>query len=175
MNPLRMRLPALLVVGVLGIAVGVALGVVGMALLGYSPLARRGGGPQPAPGAPAMGGMGAPGMGGGMGAPGMGGGGGGRGPNPKAQLASLVAKLDQLTRKPLTVTLSDEQRQKLHQLLQGLDEKEDLDETEAKKCLEAVLEIVKEDRDNLEAAGYRWPGQRAAFRPPADPPNPFRE
>jgi hypothetical protein len=115
-----------------------------------------------------------------MGAPGgpgggpPGGGGGGRGPSPKAQLASLVTKLDQLTQKPLTVTLNDEEKAKLAEQLRGLAELDTLDDEEAKKRLEATLELVKDDREALEAAGYRWPGAPGGFRP-TGAPNPFKE
>jgi hypothetical protein len=105
----------------------------------------------------------------------MGGGMGGRGPSARNQLAALVAKLDQLTGKPLAVQLSDEQRAKLREQLEGLDAKDELSDDDAKKRLDAVLDIVKDDRETLEAAGYRWPGQQGGFRPPADTPNPFKE
>src|SRR5262245_35791317 len=62
-----------------------------------------GGGGRGGPGGGMMGGPGGPG-GGGRGGPG--GPGGGRGPNSAAQLATLLAKLDVLTAKPLAVTLT---------------------------------------------------------------------
>jgi hypothetical protein len=113
----------------------------------------------------------------------MGGAGGGRGPSPKTQLAGLVTKLDQLTTKPLEVKLTDDQRAKLRAQLQGLDEKEELSDDEAKKRLDEILKIVEGDKDTLEAAGYRWPGEGGGRgggggggggrQPP--PPNPFKE
>jgi hypothetical protein len=101
------------------------------------------------------------------------------GPSAKNQLANLVVKLDQLTKKPLAVTLDDEQRKKLAKQLDGLDKKEELSDEEAKKRLQAVLEIVKGDKKTLQSAGYRWPGEQGGgaggFRPPQDVPNPFTE
>jgi hypothetical protein len=130
-------------------------------------------GPEASPGGSNMGPMG--------GAPGGGraggGGRGGGGPSSKAQLAALVTKLDQLTGKPLSVSLNEEQQAKLREELKGLDEKDDLSDDEAKKHLDSILEIVKGDKDTLEAAGYRWPGQRdgGGSRAPAEVPNPFKE
>ena len=95
----------------------------------------------------------------------------------KSQLATLLAKLDLLTKKPLTVTLTDEERTKLAELIKGLGDQDALDDDDAKKRLDAVLEIVKDDKETLEAAGYRWPGQGGG-RPPANAanaPNPFKE
>jgi hypothetical protein len=92
-------------------------------------------------------------------------------PQPRGQLASLVTKLDQLTRKPLAIHLSDEQRAKLRPQLAGLD-KEDLSDEEAQKRLDAILEIVKADKPALEAAGFSWPGSPSA-PPPTNEGNPF--
>lgn len=109
-------------------------------------------------------------------APGQGGGMGGRGPTAKSQLASLVAKLDQLSQKPLAVNLNEDQRSKLVEQLKGLEDKADLPEEEAKKRLDAILEIVKSEKETLESAGYRWPGQRGGGgRPAADVANPFKD
>jgi len=124
-----------------------------------------------------MGGRGGPpgGMMGGGGPPG-GMGGGGRGPNSKAQLATLVTKLELLSRKPLSVNLNDQQRKKIGDQLQGLDEKEELTDEDAKARLDAMLELLKDERETLEAAGYRWPGQGGgAPRLGAAPANPFKD
>lgn len=115
------------------------------------------------------------GFGGGKGGFGGGKGGGMFKVSSRNQLAGLVVKLDQLTQKPLTVSLSAEQRGKLAALLEGLDKEETLSEDEAKKRLDAILEIVKDDRKTMEAAGYRWPGEGGGFRRPSDAPNPFKE
>jgi hypothetical protein len=122
------------------------------------------------------GGAGGPGGGRGGGAPG--GARGGGGPNSKAQLVALVTKLEQLTSKPLSVNLNEEQQAKLREELKGLNEKDDLSDDEAKKRLDSILEIVKGEKETLEAAGYRWPGQRGGgggTQPPAEVPNPFKE
>jgi hypothetical protein len=102
------------------------------------------------------------------------------GPNNKAQLAGIVGKLVHLTQKPLAVTLSDDKRAKLREQLAGLEVMDELNDEEAKKRLEAVLDIVKGDKDTLVAAGYRWPdgggpggGGPGGSGPP--PANPFKE
>jgi hypothetical protein len=115
--------------------------------------------------------MGGQGMAGGAGGGRPGGGGGrpgggppgGGGPNPKIQLVGLVNKLEALTGKSLTVKLDEEQQKKLAEQLQGLGDKEELSEEDAKKRLDAILEIVKDDKATLEAAGYRWPGSGGGF------------
>jgi hypothetical protein len=105
----------------------------------------------------------------------MAGGGFGGPPSSRVQLATLIAKLDLLTGEPLTLKLTDAQRARLREQVRGLAEHEELSAEDATKRLDAILEIVKDQRTTLEAAGYRWPGQRGGFRPPADRPNPFRE
>ena len=102
--------------------------------------------------------------------------GGGRGPSAKNQLASLVSKLDQLSVKPIKLELSDEEKKKIDEQIHGLDQAAELTDEDAKKRLDALLEVVKDQRVVLEEAGYRWPGQGGGFRPPANPPpNPFKE
>jgi hypothetical protein len=172
MSLAHLKVPALVSVGLVCCVVGVGAGALGHAAFGefWKKPPETGEGGDPAA-APAMGGMQMPRMMG-AGMPGM----GGRGPNSKIQLASLVAKIDQLTQKPLTINLTDEKRAKLREQLQGLDTKEELSEEEAKKRLDAILEVVKEDRATLEAAGYRWPGQGGGgggMRLPPMDPNPF--
>jgi hypothetical protein len=129
-------------------------------------------------GAAPGGGRGGPG-GGGRAGGGPGGGRGGGGPSSKVQLVALVTKLEQLTSKPLSVNLNQEQQEKLREELNGLDNQDELSEDDAKKRLESILEIVKGDKETLEAAGYRWPGPRGGGagggQPPAEPPNPFKE
>jgi hypothetical protein len=191
MSLASVKVPAILASSIVSLAVGVALGVGAMSVYGYrwerppdspsvSPMAAGGG----APGGMAGGGGGRGGMGGGGGAPGgmmgMGGmgGGGGRGPNPKIQLVSLVAKLDQLTGKPLAVHFSEDQRKKVAEQLKGLADVDDLKEDDAKQRLDSLLELVKDQRETLEAAGYRWPGGRGGFGgggPGPEAPNPFKE
>jgi hypothetical protein len=136
-----------------------------------------GGGGMPGAGGGGMpGGMAAGRMGGPMGAAG-GGMPGGRQPNSKAQLASLVVKLDQLANNSLSIRLTDEQRKKIRTQLAGLEEKEDLSDDEAKQKLDAILEIVNDQKNTLEAAGYRAGGQAGGGRRPNGdaPPNPFKE
>jgi hypothetical protein len=56
--------------------------------------------------------------------------------------------------------------------LKGLDEPKELSNDDAKKKLDALLEILKDQKDTLEAAGFT--GGRVPV-PPADAPNPFAE
>jgi len=109
----------------------------------------------PPDGAKGMGGLGAPGANtrGGAGKKG-----GGFAPSSKAQLAMLVAKLDVLTAKPLTLDLTDDQRAKVREELKGLVGEDDLSDDDAKERLDKLLEILQPQRPTLEAAGFRWPG-----------------
>jgi hypothetical protein len=198
----RLKVPGVLVGIVGGLGAGVALGVVLLATQGYhwNPDAQgQPSGPANMPGAGGGGGGGGGGTmavygggaGGGGGRPGAGGagggrrggggpGGGGRGPNYKAQLTSLVSKLDLLTEKPLTIHLSDEQRKQINAQLQGLADADALSDDQAKEKVEKLQEVLKGDQGSLEAVGYRWAGGRAA--PPsgagptqsAPPANPFK-
>ncbi len=181
----RLKVPAIIVAGVIGFGVGVGAGVLTLLGLGFArpaalaedvPAADGQPGPRGGPGGMPGGRPGGRGGGG----PGMGFMGGfGRGPNSKNQLATLVAKLDQLTGKPLAVRLDAAQRKQVEQQLKGLDDAKELSEEDAKKRLDTLLDLLKDQKDTFEAAGYRWPGQRGGggggFRPPADVPNPFKE
>lgn len=91
--------------------------------------------------------------------------------NAKSQLDSLVAKLDVLTRKPLSLT--DAQKAKIREQLQGLADAKDLSAADAQKRLDALLEILKNDRATLEAAGFAWPGETKNAPPAGEKPNPF--
>ena len=167
----RMKVPVIVASSIICFAAGAAAGLLTMMSFGFSLKEPE----KDDTARPMMGGPGGP-MGG---APP--GGGGGRPPTAKSQLASLVTKLDQLTRKPLTVSLNEEQRKKLREQLRGLDASEDLAEEDAKKRLDAILEIVQGDRESLEAVGYRWPGQRGGGGggggggPQRERPNPFMD
>jgi hypothetical protein len=97
----------------------------------------------------------------------------GRGPSAKNQLVLLVGKLDRLTRKPLSVSLDHDRKVKAREQLQGLADPQELSQDQAQKRLDALLELLKDQRETLEAAGFRWPG--TGFTPPSDVPNPFKE
>jgi hypothetical protein len=127
-----------------------------------------------------MGAKGGGGMMGGKGPPGGGKGGGpgagfgiGARPTSKGQLVSLVTKLDQLTKKPLEVKLTDDQRAKIAKQLEGLDAAGDVSEDDAKKRLDSILATIEGDKETLEAAGFRWPGDNPPRTSSAD--NPFSE
>jgi hypothetical protein len=93
--------------------------------------------------------------------------------NPKDQLTALVNKLDELTRKPLSVSLSDEQKAKVKDQLQGLADVKELTLGDAKKRLDALLDVLKDKKETLAAAGFRWPGEKENPAPAGDSPNPF--
>lgn len=156
-----LRVPAIITSSIVFFLIGIAAGMGAMLLYGYHWEPQSG--ERTANSQPPGGGGGGPKMTGMPGGPGMPGGGGKgkgkQGPSSKAQLAALIAKLDQLTEKPLQVTLSAEQKKNVGEQLKGLDEMEELSDDEAKKRLDALLEIVADQRDIMEAAGYRWPGQ----------------
>jgi hypothetical protein len=174
----RLKIPGIFFGIVGGLGMGVALGVLAMAYYGYQ-LKQ----PETEAGASPPSGMG-PGVGGPpnmmamMGRGGMPGGASGR-PNSKTQLASLVAKLDVLTHAPLEVKLNPEQKKRMREQLDKLDEQENLSEDEAKAKLDVLLDILKDQRPTFEAAGYRWPGQGGGGgrggRPASAPANPFTD
>jgi hypothetical protein len=162
--PRELKIPIGIISTVAALVAGFGLGVIGMAVFGYLPMRPApdadAGAVPPAPpgGAMAKG----PGKGPGMGGPGMGGGKGkgkekgkGQGPTAKAQLALLVNKMQQLTDKPLALTLSGERRNAIREQLKDLTEPEELTDVDAKRRLDAILEVVKDDRKTLEAVGFR--------------------
>jgi len=177
-----LRVPAIITCSIVFFALGIGAGTLTMGYFGYhwereSGERTAGGSPDGAPKGMPGGGPGMPAM------PGMPGGGGGgkgkQGPNSKAQLEALVLKLDQLTTKPLQVTLNDEQKKKVREQLQGLGDMKELSEDDAKKRLDALTEILKDQRETMEAAGYRWPGAGGGFggggQKKQEAANPFKE
>jgi hypothetical protein len=189
MSLAQQKVPVVVATGLICFVIGAGAGAVGLSVFGSQWIKPRtgtgvqaddetrktggtGGGLAARRGPGGPGGPGGPSRIGGSGGPGVG---GRRGPNSKNRLAELVVKLDQLTGKPLGVTLSAEQQAKLCEQLHGLEKQETLSEEDAGKRLTAILEIVKDDRATLEAAGYRWPGPPGGFQPPPDVPNPFKE
>ncbi len=173
----RLKIPGIFFGIVGGLGMGAVLGVIGMGYYGYQMKPPEAAGEASPPSGTGPGGGGPPNMMARMGGGGMPGGGGR--PNSKTQLASLIAKLDVLSHQPLVVTLNAEQKKKMREQLQNLDDKEDLSEDEAKAKLNAILDIVKDQRQTLESAGYRWPGQGGGGgrggRPASPPPNPFKD
>ncbi len=101
------------------------------------------------------------------------------GSNAKPQLAGLIARLDALTDKPLTVELNDVQRKQIKEQLRGLADTDDLSDEEATQRVAALRAVLTEgQRDALEAAGFRWSteGGGGGIPPGLAPPqaNPFR-
>jgi hypothetical protein len=186
----RLKVPAIIMGIVGGLGAGVAIGAVTvmvMMALGVqmdlkyakdgdeSPPAAGGGrsGPRGGGGRGGMGGGGRGGMGGGGGA-------GARGASSKPQLVLLIAKLDVLTgKKPLSVTLDAEQKEKVRDTLKKLLEEKELSEDEAKARLDGLEKILTDDqRKTLANAGYQRPAQGGGGRGAgagSTPPNPFSE
>lgn len=192
MGTSQTKVPVALATGLVCLLAGAGGGVATMIGMGYRRTA-EGEAPAPPPPGGMQGGppggmmMGRPGgqagmmgMGGGMmgmmGGPGggmMGGPGGSM--MPKAQLANLVTKLDALTTKPLTLSLTADQKKKIREELSGLEDKEDLAPDEAMKRIAAVLAVLKDQEDVLAAAGFSLPGKDGPHRPPVLVKNPFTE
>jgi hypothetical protein len=162
------RVPTVIVCALVAFGIGALAGAITMVGFGKEDRPGFGLGPSPfGPGAP---------MPSGPGGPGGGGGGGGRAPSAKNQLATLVTKLDQLTQTPLTVQLTAEQKKKIVGLLHGLPDRDEIGDEDAKKCLDELLEVLKGNKETLEAAGFRWPGAGGGFGGGGQPPaNPFKE
>jgi hypothetical protein len=195
----KVRVPAIALGAVAGVGVGAAIGMAATLFYGDTVLAEYRGrgvdmasskgagasrkGADPSAKAPLAS----------AGAPQGKGGGNGRAsaPDPKAQLAQLITKLDLLASKSLVLDLTSDQKQKIQEKLAGLDEESDLSTDGAKARLDGLLEIVEGQRTTLEAAGYRWPGAGGGGRggpgggggggmmgnaqPPRGPSNPFKD
>jgi hypothetical protein len=156
------KVPVAIACSLIAFALGALAGVSAMSGFGYK-WGRQVEGTEGTPplmpagaGGPAGGGGRGPGGGGGRG-PG-GGGGGGRTAMSKAQLTTLVGKLDQLTQRPIFIELNSDQKKKIREQLQGLSEKDLVSDEDAKTRLDALLELLKDKKETLEEAGYRWPG-----------------
>jgi hypothetical protein len=92
----------------------------------------------------------------------------------------LIAKLDRLVDRPLTVNLTEQERTELRDKLQGIEETKDGD---LDKKLGEIKEALKEHKNTLADAGFNWEGGRAGFgggggpggpRGPAGPPSSAR-
>ncbi len=90
---------------------------------------------------------------------------------PKDRLVSLVIKLDLLTSPTPLIKLTDDQKAKIREQLNGLD-KDEIKDEEALKKLEDILEIVEGERKSLEMAGFQYPGAGGDIPRPS--PNPFK-
>lgn len=186
----KVKMPAVMTAGFGGLISGIALGVIFMVGFGYRPFAPEppnfGPGEQtgdqttPTPGPGGKGkGPGGPGMPGKKG-PGGGGAAQGGSPSSKMQLSSLVNALDTVVDKPVTVTLSPEDRVAIAKQLEGLGAAGEISEDDAKARLEAIHKILEKDRKAMETVGYNWSGQaKGGFGKGnfgKDPPaNPFKE
>ena len=135
------KMPAALVSGIVCLMLGVGGGIFLAPFVDIGQKKEATGGEAPAaddgkaktmpptmPGGKGGGMPGAKGGGGGMpGAKGGGGGfGGGKGPSPKVQLAQLVTKLETLSKKPLAVELTADQKKDAKAILADIDAKDAL-------------------------------------------------
>jgi hypothetical protein len=187
-----MKVPAIIACSIIFFALGLAIGAVGAAYLGFTTEGaafwKKAGdaeagdvpkGPMMPPDAKGPGQFapkGGPGVPGGPGGPGGKGGKGGKGPSAKAQLNTLVTKLDILTQKPLTVNLDADEKKQVREQLKGLGELDQLTEDDAKQRLDGLLKALESQKEPLEAAGIRWPGSVAPGTPSVnDAPNPFKD
>jgi hypothetical protein len=172
-----MKVPAIITCGVICLGIGLAAGAVGG--MYYEDYQRR----QQASEQTAQAGKGVdpkemmakmiP----GGGKPGGGKDGDGKGPSDKDRLANLVVKLDLLTHKPITLKLDEQQKAKVAKQLEGLADKKELTDEEAKQRLEALQKALKDESEALAAVGFRWPGEKGGEGkkggPQPPPPNPF--
>jgi hypothetical protein len=155
------KVPAAVVGTLAGLAGGIGVGVLAMMLAGYhwDEKSKPAGAPQ------GMVGRGGPGGGQGGGQRGGGQRGGPRGPNYKMVLINLIAKLDQVTAKPLAVELTEEQKKVIGSQLKGLQDAQTIDPKMAESKAKALLKALEKNKETLMAAGFAWPGEN----PPGPP------
>jgi hypothetical protein len=160
----QLKVPAVALGVLAGLATGLGLGVLLMVGLGYSWESSR---PNPPP---AEGGAkGGPPPGFKLGPPG-GKKQGPKGPTPTQQLAELLSKLDMLTGEPPKVTLNPKQKKAILEKLDVVAKKKGFDDPDAISALSILLDNLKNDRATLEAVGFRWPGEFQGSEPPPRPP-----
>ena len=177
----KMKLPAVVTGSFGGLAAGLALGILLMASFGYKPT-REPGSSEGASGGPGqaakMAGPGAPfakGPGGPM-PKGPGFGGPPPAPSPKIQLAALVTALDTVADKPVTITLTPEQKAVIVEKLNGLDQPAEISNDDAKARLDAIVKVMEKDQKTLETVGFRTaPPAKGDFSPPKESQNPFKD
>ena len=131
----RLRIPSIFLGVVGGLAAGLALGIMGMGLLGYQvePQGKASGESPPDPMmAKAPGGKGK------ASGKGKAGDGGRQRQSVKPQLENIISKLDLLMYKPLALTLDAEQKKKMCEILGKLDEEEALTEEDATAKIESL-------------------------------------
>jgi hypothetical protein len=148
----RTQVPVIIVVAIICLGIGLAVGAGGMIYFGYhwTPQVSEVNGKGPG-GPPGQGG-GAPEAKGGKGK-----GKGEGGSSAKVQLLLLLPKLDLLATKPPALKLDAEQKKQVWEQFKGLDKKP-ISEEEARERLDALLKVLKDQRPALEAVGFRWPG-----------------
>jgi hypothetical protein len=176
----KMKLPAVVTASFGGLVAGLALGILLMAVFGYKPTQER---PRsessgdaasqsprmPGPGAPPfVKGPGGPMSNGPSGPPAP--------PTPKAQLANLVTALDTVADRPVTITLTPDQKAVIIEKLKGLDQAGEITDVDAKVRLDAIVKVMEKDQKTLETVGFHTaPPAKGDFGPPKESPNPFKE
>jgi hypothetical protein len=95
-------------------------------------------------------------------------------PRPAQQVVTLIAKLDELTAEAGKLELTAEQQAKVRDQLQALTVPDYLADSVAREHMDAILKVLENHRQTLEAAGFKWPG--GTYNPNMRPgPNPFKE
>jgi hypothetical protein len=84
-----------------------------------------------------------------------------RGPRPSAHVVTLVEKLDVLTVEPGKLELTKDERAKVVEALGKLSEPEFLGDIPARDQMKAILNVLKDQRPALEAAGFQWPPEES--------------
>jgi hypothetical protein len=106
-------------------------------------------------------------------------------PRPSAHIITLVEKLEALTAERGKLPLTKDQCAQLAVQLGKLTESEFLGDNLARDHMKALLSLLKDQRQTLEAAGFQWPpdeesfeSQSAAYMAPGQAKprkNPFKE
>src|SRR5262249_53992357 len=85
------------------------------------------------------------------------------GPRPSAHIITLVEKLDALTAEPGKLPLTKDQCGQVSVQLGKLTESEFLGDNLARDHMKALLSLLKDQRQALEAAGFQWPAEEESF------------
>jgi hypothetical protein len=99
---------------------------------------------------------------------------GARGDRPVTHVATLVAKLDELTTAPAKLQLTADQGAKILAELQEMEKPEYLGDKPAQDHMMAIFKALEDHRKVLEDSGFKWPGTEMS-QPSAPPKNPFKE
>jgi hypothetical protein len=84
-------------------------------------------------------------------------------PRPSAQIITLVEKLDALTTERGKLPLTKDQRAQVAVQLGKLTQTDFLGDNLARDHMKALLGLLKDQRQALEAAGFQWPAEEESF------------